>query len=302
MILEYSISSLNQIAELPKLRTAQITLNGRQFPSKRQTVSLLRRMSPYHNTKIIIHYDFIYVASRFAMFNDSVQDAIVNEIVDILKYSETDKLVSGIVMHTDFPIKKKYVNNGKIKPNVSESYTGTLWNTDAVVELTQDLDTLLVKNLDHFYNKIKEKYTGSTNCKIFLENTTHVPDYNDTIGSVSYLKDYIIKNNRQDLFGLCYDTEHGFAVDGVFPSIELLSTLNKELPLMVHLNTIPKGIKPKSKKDRHSTTTIYDCSVNSAETYLEYVSFLRESNILFVREVKEDTMFEEVGIYTNYNS
>ena len=65
-----------------KFGTAQITLNGRVFPGKRKTREMLTDLLTYGDkfNKLIVHYDFIYIASRYAMFAQHVKQAIVQEV------------------------------------------------------------------------------------------------------------------------------------------------------------------------------------------------------------------------------
>ena len=291
MILDYSISTLNTLKELPNLKTAQITLNGRQFPSKRRTVEMLKKFEDY-DTDIIIHYDFIYIVSRFVMFSHSVQSAILNEVADILNYAGTRNNIIGIVMHTDFPIRSKFISKGKIKDSVYEAYTGTLWDTESVKEISTDINGVLSKSLDLFYEMLKPLLNTNSK-KVYLENSTSVCDETSS-GTLQFLSSYI-KNDKQDVYGLCIDTEHHYAVTGDYISVDEILSINKDIDVIVHLNTIPEEVKPKSKRDRHSKTTIFDCSLNSHEFYQDFADSLRENGINFCREVKEDTMFEEMN-------
>ena len=93
----YTISSLKSLQVLPTLDVCQFTLNSRTPPGRRKTVELLKTLSKTCKTKVLIHYDFIYIASRFAMLNRRHRNDIIDEIVSIMSYSSYDNRIIGIV-------------------------------------------------------------------------------------------------------------------------------------------------------------------------------------------------------------
>lgn len=298
----YTISNLNSLKELPYLHTAQVTLNSRMFPSKRNTPKLLSDMKSMHDANIILHYDFIYIISRFGMFTDEVQDAIMKEINDLMNYAATDSHIKGIIMHTDFPLKKsvyqKSINSDKLK----EEYAGSLWDSDKILEMSSDINSFLFQNINCFYQKFTNKYPAdSYPIKIFLENTTKVStleNHQGTIGSlISYLYAHI---DQTKLFGLCYDTEHDYAVTGVYTDTKTIQDLKKDFDLIVHLNCVPASVKPCSCKDRHSDVTIFECTKNHYKFYFDFMKFLETNDILYVREVHTETMKRELDKLIEY--
>lgn len=294
----YTISSLKSLKEFPNLDVCQFTLNFRTPPGKRKTVELLKTLSKASSTKVIVHYDFIFIASRFAMFASKIQEDIINELCSILEYSAYDSRILGVVMHTDFPIKKAVLINPTLE-NFKEEYKSSIWNIPNPETVLSSLDTVLEDNLLAFCNALNSaiiKRNLVTRANVYFENTTKVGPNNQ--GSFGSLLDFYDKHKPAHI-GLCLDSEHFFAVDGSYP----FDITGISAPLIYHLNTIPSEVLPKSKKDRHSLTTITECSVVPLQSYLTFTDYLEGLGIPYVREVKEETMFrelnqlQELGVY-----
>ena len=62
---------------------------------------------------------------------------------------------------------------------------------------------------------------------------------------------------------------------------------------MLHLNCIPKEVAPFSNKDRHSHTTIFECTLNHEDAYIEIARRIPYS-VPWVREVKGETRDREL--------
>jgi len=303
MISNYTISNLQALKVLPKLDVAQFTLNSHTFPSHRKVVENLSSMRDCHKTRLYIHYDYVYIISRFAMFSPVLQKVIVDEIESIMNYkSHGGNEVQGIIMHTDFPYRKTiYQTSGLSKEFVSGVYSSTIWNPETAYSLYQqyiepgDLKGLYYHSFNLFYHCVKSRLSEFS-VPIYLENTTKVPITPELVvpGTVDFLIEYLQSNpHTTDLYGLCLDTEHDFAVTGEFrfPS-------SVDFNVLVHLNTIPAEVSAKSLKDLHSNTTLFECSVNPMEFYIDYIKKLADLDIDFVREVKYETMVRELDQLT----
>lgn len=283
-----------------KFGTAQITLNGRVFPGKRKTREMLTDLLNNYNdkfNKLIVHYDFIYIASRYAMFAQHVKQAIVREVRDIWELSYLYPKLQGIVFHTDYPLAKEFFKAEDRNKFIEDKYKAGIWNVESIKKLAEDPDTIVSTSIVEFLNDV-DKYWFSGMCPLFIENTTKVSASCE--GTIEGLKKILLSHYQYDCAGLCYDTEHEFAVTGQLPTKEYLKDLNREVPLLVHLNTIPSEVKPKSKKDRHSLTKISDCSQLSANQYEELIQFMNIYWIDWVREVKQETMLEEIEWYKSH--
>lgn len=299
-IANYTISSLRSLNELPKMNCVQFTLNSRTFPGRRQTVKLLKELHPYHNSDVIIHYDFIYIVSRYAMFKRDVKDAILAECAQIMQYACKDSHIKGIVMHTDWSLKKKIKKTSDYSKVIIDDYQGSVWNRDAIrCDIEKHYDNWLEHNIYKFCSDLfwyLNQNSMKVGCKIYLENTTKIgPDnYQGTLAHLKTILDQCPK--LTELCGLAIDTEHYFAVHGEYPDVQELCNLCKGsgIDVIVHLNTTPKEVLPKSCKDRHSDTTLFECSVNDSSYYTAMAQFLTDNNIPWVREVKEDTMYREM--------
>lgn len=280
--------------------TAQVTLNGRIFPSKRITATHLKDLcTNYSNkfNKLIVHYDFIYIASRYAMFAQHVKQAIVQEVKDIWELSILYPKIQGIVFHTDYPLAKEFFKAEDRNKFIEDKYKAGIWNIESIKKLAENPDTIVSTSIVEFLNDV-DKYWLYGMCPLFVENTTKVSTTNE--GTIEGLRKILLNHYQYQCAGLCYDTEHEFAVTGKLPTTEYLKELNREIPLLVHLNTIPSEVKPKSKKDRHSLTKISDCSQFSVLQYEELIRFMNNHWIDWVREVKQETMLEEIEWYKSH--
>lgn len=280
--------------------TAQVTLNGRIFPSKRITATYLKDLcTNYSNkfNKLIVHYDFIYIASRYAMFAQHVKQAIVQEVKDIWELSTLYPKIQGIVFHTDYPLAKEFFKAEDRNKFIEDKYKAGIWNVESIKELAENPDTIVSTSIVEFLNDV-DKYWSPGMCPLFIENTTKVS--NSYEGTIEGLRKILLSHHQYQCAGLCYDTEHEFAVTGKLPTTEYLKELNREIPLLVHLNTIPSEVKSKSKKDRHSLTKISDCSQLSTHQYEELIQFMNNHWIDWVREVKQETMLEEIEWYKSH--
>lgn len=301
MIRNYTISSLKELRNLSWLDICQFTLNSRQFPSKRQTVKLLREVSKLSKTKIIVHYDFIYIISRYLMFKQEVREAVLTEIHDILSEADKNNLILGIIMHTDFPIKKSCINyNGLILDKIVDSYQSSVWDV-AIIQSIHDPSTVVELSIKQFYQDYLTRYSLPKK-KIYLENSTKtgkIAKDGIELCTVEYFVSLLNNNSHlKDLFGICIDTEHEYAVTGHFYSVSDIEAVKLNgIDVIVHLNIIPAEVAPKSYKDRHSENTIFECSLNSKEFYNSYVESLNRLQIPFVREVHETAMNREQEQY-----
>ena len=156
-IRNYTIGSLDALRQFPNLDICQFTLNSRIFPAKRKVVDCLSKIEGVSNTKILVHYDFIYIISRFGMFKDFVQDAILSEIYKILTYAGTHSNILGIVMHTDFGLKKVCYQN-PTDELIDKHYSKGLWDTDKIKRLASDLPNYTKNNIEDFFNKFSSKF------------------------------------------------------------------------------------------------------------------------------------------------
>lgn len=287
----YTISGLKALP-IEGLDLAQVTLNSRVFPSKRSTVYSLKELRASGcNTPIIIHYDFIYIASRYGFLSKFVRDAIIAELKGLDYYIKSDSNVLGIVMHTDYPLKKEFMKAQDKSSFINDSYKASIWDKESILHITDTCKTpgeVLSYNLLEFKEDIVK---AGISTKIYLENTTKTVD---DVGTFKWLWGFIEHNKAKDVFGLCYDTEHQYAINGEWFNSELLKFIKDSgIDVMVHLNTVPEEVKPFTKKDKHSFTTIYECSLHDALFYKSYADALDRLDIPWVREVKQETMERE---------
>lgn len=284
----YCIGSPTDL-EGQSLDVAQYTLNGRQHPSKRYTLNALKKCAPlYSDTDLIVHYDYIYIVSRYGMFGDSTRTPIIKEVTDVLCYD--NPRIKGLVMHTDFPIKSSVLYDSS---KVASEYGGNLWNQQRITDAI-GMDDSVEWSISRFHEDLKE-YLASKGLepkrKVYLENTVHLGPMGQ--GSVAYLRDLVVRNGWGDLLGVCVDMEHEYAATGLdYVDLDLFKELT-DVSLMVHLNAIPDEVKPCNHKDRHSATTLSECSVRDIDSYSKLIDHLDASDIPWVREVYTETRERE---------
>lgn len=253
----------------------QVILNTHSFPGRRDASHVLQRLSSC--PKVVIHYDYTYIISRFHFFTESVKYAILYELKSI--YDSNKGNLAGIVMHTDYPISKLAITD--------ETYYDSkrIFDSSVINSSIKNEEDPLLLSLNDFYHLFK-KVVGVPSAPILLENTTKVGP--NLEGSFKYLLSYITYTDTSDVYGICFDTEHHFAVFNEF--------IVPEIPYnhIIHLNTIPPEVNNGNRKDRHSDTSIFDCSVNKDyKFYLDTFESLKARGILSFREVHFDVQQQE---------
>lgn len=289
----YCLSSMKELLQVKDMPYAQVTLNGRVFPAKRKTVEHLKNYnSP---TEVIIHYDFIWIASRYLFFSQKVKKAILQELAELM----TCPKIRGIVMHTDFPLRKEVytAEPQNQKAAVNNYYTASAWDIP-LIKGSLTSDDIVRDSINALFLDLRIVVPNPVN-KIYLENTTRTilcaPDA--YYGTPKHLVDIISTyTDMSKYFGVCIDTEHQFAVTGSY-DIQLPFGISA----MVHLNTIPTEVLPCSGKDRHSSTTIYECSRCSPEYYIGIANDLAALGVPVIREVKDSTRLREIEQWNSNN-
>lgn len=339
-IRSYTISGVNDIDLLPLMQRVQFTLNGHTRPERRRITDSLDKIEN-KNTDIYLHEDFVRTVPRYAMMVEDARGPMIEELATILDYSVTHPNIKGVIIHMDNPFTKdmlqklekvpyenevirqtckRYIISPFFKPaeeiarllitlrerNTEKSVPGRtwaqyllhLWNKYAVDLFYSDLSKVLI-----------EKGTDITKCcKIYIENTSHALLYG-TEESINVVQGTVMANallsRDKPLLGYCWDLEHSYAagdliMDENLDNLKKLIALNPKI--LIHLNTIEKGVKRGSGRDRHSETAIYECSVYNANYYFELVDILDQMNIPYIREVKADTMERELEFQRQYEA
>lgn len=277
----YCVTTKEQIY-IKGMRTAQFTLNGRVFPSKRQSVALTERIcKEFPETNIVVHYDFIYLLSKLHLFSKEVSSAVLTELVSLLNIKAPNFL--GVVMHTSSPYQKAVRQAENKIFAIDAHYKQGIFDMNNLKEYVNYGDELLLSM------GLQTLLSYDTIKPIFLE-TMAKPD------SISYHTLTSMTRNDYERAGICYDTEHVFASQGE----TWWPTKNLGQPFLVHLNAIPDSVQPSSGLDRHSETTVFECSLRNYQSYLDYVNLLNSINIPYVREVKYEAMHREQKQILNY--
>lgn len=323
MIRSYTVMSIKDIDTLPYLDRAQFTLNSRVFPSKRNTVRALSQLNSV-STDIYVHYDYYRTLPRFLSMKPSQKEAMINEIADILVYTNQNKRIKGIVLHTDSPFRKELISfwekNGlsdlTVEEGINKYVSSVMYDDNQTIiskikemiaynpDLSSFLNEWYQKSTNLFYVELRKaiESRGETlvEGKVFLENSAHPilrgVDVKWKSVPTSVKHNAYLTIGKQDLLGVCWDLEHAFAADDLLIESDMfnLKTIGKiNNNLLIHLNTIEPGVIKGSYKDRHSSTTIFDCGNYKPTYYLELVQVLEELKIPYIREVNRETMLLE---------
>lgn len=272
----------------------QLTLNHRVYPGSRKAHSYLPALCyKYPNTQFVCHYDFVYLASKYVVFNKSVKQAICDEL-SLLLSIDCPNFV-GVVMHVDTAIKSKVRDSLFPEQTIDVEYNSKIFNLSKLKEYVGREWDLVLDSLVLLSEDLHK--TGKLICnRIYLENTVKTPfPFKSSIAMESIAK--ICWENR--LYGVCYDTEHLYAQLGsnIDSLKQFINAHGSSIPILVHLNCIPAKVRPMSNLDRHSETTIAECSLYSQKDYEDIVQFLVDRGILFVREVKEEARKRELDLW-----
>lgn len=289
----YTVAGFKDYEGMRLCDTAQMVVSRHMFPASRNVAKWLDDIISVEKigTKLIVHMDYLYIVTRYGIFKEHVKRAILNEMHAILAYANQHQdQILGIVMHTDFPIRQEIYKKGM---PVRAVYEDKVYDLDRIEKFATGYawESLLNDALVSFWHDLGgASYTG---VKIYLENTTKIMSVNDNLGSLEWLKEYCYAYGN--LYGLCIDTEHLYASTGQgLDYVSSFIAIHTQVSLMCHVNAIPSEVSPKSKKDRHSDTTLFECSVNEFSKYKALIELLESRNIPWVREVSSETMLREI--------
>lgn len=295
LINNYTVSYKDDLYRLSEFDTVQITLNYRTFPAKRKSYeTFLKICDKNPSTKFICHYDFIYQPTKYLAFNPHVREAIAKEVCELLSI-EAPNFV-GIVMHTDTVYKKVLFSDPLAYCQIIDtSYNSKLFDLSVLKNYFSDPMALSSDSIKSMVSDICHMSGSSIRSKIYLENTVKTVIRTLDVDPVDFLSESC--KSYSSFVGLCFDTEHYFATNSVDPhnSVNEFLDFSKDMPFMVHLNCIPAGVAGGSYKDRHSETTVTECSVESLDTYIQLVNKLNQLNIPYVREVKGEARDREIN-------
>lgn len=334
----YSIQGLKDLPILKYLKRAQFTLNGRVSLSKRKTVDAITHLSS--KTDLYIHQDYYHSAYRYLLFTEQRKKDFITELADLFELSLVDHRLKGYILHTDNPFNKamwsalESLNGDFSEHNLLNAWTSTSCSTmykssDECAKVLKSVADLNAPNhsdfpphvfLLHKYcytcistilsdfttELLRRGYKHSSlnlivskpHMTIYLENMAQSHPY--LVNSPVYLAD--LAKHTSPLLGICFDTLHEFASGGIAAnstSIEFLCSHNHNV--LVHLNAIEKGVAYGNFKDRHSNTTLSECTHYDLEYYREFISYLNKQGIPYIREVSTDTRNREQAQLTETN-
>lgn len=314
MIKSYTIGSLVQFPSLDDLERIQFTLNSHMRPYRRHASEMITRVvQEYPNfPELFVHEDYIRTIPRFPLLKQDYKSEMIIETFQLLSHPK----VKGMVIHMDSPFPQSMIAKSHDDINVfidlvkslnSQMYVGyneilTILTTLPEIKTVNDLIGAYYRlSVDMFYVAL-DSYAKHRNKNIselsplYLENTTKVPLRDATIKPGSVMHNAILSTAHPDLYGVCYDTEHAYAIGDVVPSPDYILSLREINPrILVHLNTIEKGVQQGNYLDRHSMTAIDACQVHDYKHYLLFAKWLDAHGIPYLREVKSTVMQYELA-------
>lgn len=297
IINNYTVSYKDDFDRLAEFNTVQITLNYRTFPSKRKSAQMFKSLcDAYPKVRFICHYDFIYQATKYKAFNPEVKKAMLEELASLLCLDAPNFV--GVVMHTDTPFKKEVFSSDSPEFVIDTTYNSKIFNLGMLKYYSgaSIRESLSVYSIRELGAHLRDLTAALQRRKIYLENTVKTLVPNSVYQyPTTFLQECIY--SVKDIYGICVDTEHLYASSGV----ELQSAVNLALQAipgvgissMLHLNCIPKEVAPFSNKDRHSHSTIFECTVNHEDAYIDIARRIPYS-VPWVREVKGETRDREL--------
>ena len=205
---------------------------------------------------------------------------------------EVKKLIGS-----DSSWEKYYVAGFYTSPEVIKQRVMDLYDSKNRSKFFYDWDNYAI---NCFYNDLKAMVGDRIGCKVYIENTAHT-DVNEYKQPGSVLSNISLIEGKEDLLGICWDTEHAFASGDpiLFSDDFIFDSSFHEVKdnLLVHLNTVQPGVARFSGKDHHSLTTVFECGSFPHTYYEKLAESLNNLNIPYIREVKSTKMNEELAIY-----
>lgn len=306
-------------------------LNYHTFPETKQLtkdcklvqlmVSPYRKPSPYTATQflknwgikqdVIIHYDYYRTTTRYAFMNSEYRTSFMHELATFRqaegKYGPN---VKGMVVHADSlfsyeaykaisqyfhqdtnleALKQAFAKSftsKMLKPfdELWKIFTGFLKKSSGPLEFVHLCESwsrqALIDNL---------RLMAPQGAPLLIENTTRNLRGASTAG-------FDQQGLQVGLSQLCYDTEHAYASgdNDSIRSMELPESLG-----LVHFNPTPKNVKYGSYLDRHSETDLSQ-GVHSLPECLEFLQYLTDNRIPYIREVKPETLKREIELFKSY--
>lgn len=238
---------------------------------------------------VFYHFDLRYSLTKYLAYTDGVRASLLKRFSELVKIRSNS--FRGIVVHTSCP----YPDNsfGDLFPeDYLKAMDSRIYDIATLSKYYPKWKDLALDSLGEFAKDLVDR-VGTLSVPIYLENVVDsTPRWStDSFFSMS---DYI---RSFGIYGLCIDTEHLYASHGItLGGVENLLrsySISGGLPLLVHLNAIPKEVRPYRRLDRHSKTPLSECSVYSLEDYKSFVYTCKSLGIPCIREVNKSVMERE---------
>lgn len=263
----YTLGFVSDLRSLSDFDVCQLSLNpAYKIPKGSASKALKFLCAAFPNTKILVHLDMAISVSKWPLYQRwFTKDTLrVMEELNEVTYSN----FVGVVAHT------------------TQSFTVSR----SKIYVPDAKDLIMYKGYRSLLVSGIKSIALVVNYPVFLE-TPASHRFNGS--SLDMLSLAIEESGQNHKIGVCIDTEHVYAADGL--SLEDVTKFLKttDLKCVVHLNAVPSGVKPLSRKDRHSTTTLQECSVNNLKQYLDFTELLDSLGVVYVREVNKETRLRE---------
>lgn len=257
------------------------------FDNPRSVIGVCDRLV---GADVYYHFDLRYSLTKYLAYSDGVRVSLLKRFSELVKIRSNS--FRGIVVHTSCPYPDG--SFGDLFPeDLLKTMDNRIYDITTLSKYYPNWKDLALDSLGKFAKDLVDS-VGTLSVPIYLENVVgSTPRWStDNFFSMS---DYI---RSFGIYGLCIDTEHLYASHGItLGGVENLLrsySISGGLPLLVHLNAIPKGVRPYRRLDRHSNTSLSECSVYSLEDYKSFVYTCKELGVPCIREVNKSVMEREI--------
>lgn len=262
------------------------------FDNPRSVIGVCNRLV---GADVYYHFDLKYSLTKYLAYTPEVRSTILKRMSELVNIkSESFK---GVVVHTSCPYPDSSFGV-LFEEDRFRSVNPSIYDLGVLSEYYPRWADLVLISLELFARDLLG-LVGCCSVPIYLENSVDsVPKgVSATFFSLlEYIRSY-------GIYGVCVDTEHLYASNGIsLPGVlNLLRSFSFwGTPTLVHLNAIPESVRPGRRLDRHSKTSLLECSVNSFEDYISFVYSCKDLGVSCIREVSQSVMeFEMLKLCLN---
>lgn len=257
------------------------------FDNPRSVVGVCNRLV---GADVYYHFDLKYSLTKYLAYTPEVKSTILKRMSELVNIKSES--FRGVVVHTSCPYPDS--SFGVLFPEeILKAMDTRIYDIATLSKYYPKWKDLALDSLGEFAKDLVDR-VGTLSIPIYLENVVDSTPRWSTDNFFSLLE-YI---RSYGIYGVCVDTEHLYASNGIsLPGVlNLLRSLSFwGTSMLVHLNAIPKSVRPGRRLDRHSNTSLSECSVNSFEDYISFVYSCKDLGVPCIREVSQSVMEFEIS-------